>query len=68
MLTIDRFEEDMAVCEDENREMIHINKCLLPSECREGDTLMLQDGMYIVKDNSQRKEAMRSRMQSLFKR
>lgn len=38
-VVIDRFEENLAVCEDENRKMINVEKKFLPKEAREGDAL-----------------------------
>lgn len=41
-LVIDRFEGGFAVCEDENRKMVNIETCKLPSDAREGDVLRVQ--------------------------
>lgn len=38
-VVIDRFEENLAVCEDENRKMINVEKRFIPKEAREGDIL-----------------------------
>jgi hypothetical protein len=38
-VVIDRFEGSFAVCEKENREMIDIERHLLPEEAKEGDVL-----------------------------
>lgn len=43
-VVIDRFEENYAVCEKEDRTMINLEKKLLPSEAKEGDVLVLQNG------------------------
>lgn len=43
-VVIDRFEENYAVCEKEDRTMINLEKSLLPKEAKEGDVLVLQDG------------------------
>ena len=37
---IDRFEGSFAVCEDENRKMINIEKARLPKEAKEGSVLI----------------------------
>lgn len=38
---IDRFEGDFAVVELENREMVDIPICMIPTEAKEGDTLKI---------------------------
>jgi hypothetical protein len=45
---IDRFEGDFAVCEKENREMIDINRDLIPKEAKESDVLDIQDDKIII--------------------
>jgi hypothetical protein len=46
-LTIDRFEGNYAVCEQEDKTTINIPKYKLPLECKEGDTLYQDsEGMY----------------------
>ena len=47
---IDRFEGTLAVCEDENKQMIQIPKYRLPLEAQEGDSLVERDGMLHVDD------------------
>ena len=45
--TIDRFEEDLAVCEDrETKEMINIKRTDLPKDSHEGSTLKLKNGKF----------------------
>jgi hypothetical protein len=47
--TIDRFEGNYAVCEDEKKVIIKIPKYKLPLECKEGDVLIQdEDGMYHI--------------------
>ena len=46
--TIDRFEEEYAVCEKENGEMINIERFRLPEGAREGDVLVIEDENIIV--------------------
>lgn len=43
MLMIDRFEGDIAVCEDEERRMVEIPRRLLPADAKPGSAL-LPDG------------------------
>lgn len=47
-LIIDRIEENFAVCEKENREMIHIPISDLPKAAKDGDCLILSDGKYKI--------------------
>ena len=41
-ITIDRFEGDFAVAETENGEFVDFPKKLLPSDCREGDVIIIE--------------------------
>ena len=47
-LIIDRFEGSFAVCEDEDRNMVNIERSKLPPEAREGDVLYIDGGEYKV--------------------
>lgn len=38
---IDRFEGNYAVCEEENKKMINIEKIKIPANAREGDVLKI---------------------------
>ena len=40
MLMIDRFEGDVAVCEDEDRRIVKMDRSLLPEGAREGSVLI----------------------------
>ncbi len=40
MYSIDRFEGDFAVCENEEGEMVNIQRTRLPKSAREGDILV----------------------------
>lgn len=42
-LIIDRFEGDFALCEDDNLNMVIINRLLIPSHAREGAVIKIQD-------------------------
>lgn len=45
--TIDRFERDLAVCEDrKTKEMINIKRKDLPEDSREGSILKLKNGKF----------------------
>lgn len=45
---IDRFEGTYAVCEKENREMINISKCTLPTNAKEGDVLSIDKDIITI--------------------
>lgn len=47
-LIIDRFEEEYAVCEDENKKILNINKSKIPKQAKEGDIIIYRDGTYIL--------------------
>jgi len=47
-ITIDRFEGDYAVCEKENKKMIHIQKSKIPIEAKEGDVLLINGEDIII--------------------
>ena len=43
---IDRFEENLAVLEGENKEMLNVPRGLLPDDAKEGDCLRKKNGIY----------------------
>jgi hypothetical protein len=45
---IDRFEDDLAVCEDENGKMVDIEKSKLPKNAEVGDVIILENGHFRV--------------------
>lgn len=45
---IDRFEEQFAVVELDNRKMININKSSLPKEAKEGDVLNIEKDVITI--------------------
>ena len=47
-LIIDRFEAEYAVCEDENKKILNINKSKIPKQAKEGDIIIYIDGKYIL--------------------
>lgn len=47
-VVIDRFEENYAVCEKEDRTMINLERKLLPKEAKEKDILVLQNGAIFI--------------------
>jgi hypothetical protein len=65
--TIDRFEEDFAVLEDEGRSMRSVPRGLLPPGLREGDAVELTDGKYFHCDNSADRERINAKFEKLKK-
>ena len=68
-LVIDRFEGDIAVCEDRKTlEMININIQQLPAEVKEGDVIKLIDGLYVVdaQETLEIEERIEEKARSLF--
>ena len=51
-LIIDRFEGIYAICEKEDQSMINIEKDKLPSNVKEGDVIIFEDGFYKIDDNA----------------
>lgn len=46
---IDRFEEDVAVCEDSiSGKMVSIPRCCIEASAREGDVIYEEEGMYKI--------------------
>lgn len=67
-VTIDRFEEDFAVCEKADRTMINIKKDRLSSDVKEGDILIIE-GNNIKIDSAgtaERAKATKSLMDKLW--
>ena len=60
-LIIDRFEENFAVCEDDDGSFFAIDISELPAEASEGDVLRLDDGGGISVDEAET-ESRRSRI------
>ncbi len=66
--SVDRIEEGIAVCEDENGEILKVKLEELPSEVREGDVI-LKDGTGFVlmsDETEERKKRMASLQKSIF--
>jgi len=61
-MIIDRFEENLAVCEREDGSFEHIDRALLPTGAREGSVLTMRDGAWALD-----LEAERERRARLFK-
>jgi hypothetical protein len=65
---IDRFEGPFAVCEDEDRKMINIEKEKLPKEAKEGSVLIIQGDKIEIDYNEteNRKNRIKKMMDSLW--
>jgi hypothetical protein len=65
---IDRFEENFAVCEKEDKEMIKIEKSKLPLNSKEGDVLIIngENITFHEEETNARREIMRKHMGSLW--
>lgn len=54
--TIDRFENDIAICEDrDTKEMVNIQKKELPEGIKEGSILTYRDGKYSINIEKEKK-------------
>lgn len=47
-LIIDRFEDQYAVCEDENKKILNIKKEEIPKNAKEGDIIIYINGKYVL--------------------
>ena len=65
---IDRFEGSFAVCEDENRKMINIEKARLPKEAKEGNVILIRGDKIEIDYNEteKRKDRIKKMMDSLW--
>lgn len=65
---IDRFEGDLAVCEKEDKKIINIEKSKLPSNVKEGDVIVYENGKYSIdlKETNERKRKIKKLMDSLW--
>ena len=66
---IDRLEDALAMCEDENGEITPISRKKIPAEAREGDILREEDGSFILspQETGDRRREMKKRLMNLFK-
>lgn len=68
--TIDRFEDNIAVCEDrETRETINVKIEELPKEAREGSILDYKDGKFFINKEQEKKieQRIKQKMDNLWK-
>lgn len=66
--TIDRFEEEFAICEDEEQRMVSIPLSRLPEHIKEGDILDEQEGNFLLDPEASalRRQAMDQKLKDLF--
>ncbi|WP_425801129.1 DUF3006 domain-containing protein [Desulfitobacterium sp. Sab5] len=66
---IDRFEGDLAVIETEERQIITIQRRMLPPGVCEGDAVYEEDGVYRIdmEETKHRKEEIKTLMNRLWK-
>lgn len=66
--TIDRINENTAVCEDENGNLLKLMASELPRGVKEGDILRKQDGVWCKdeKESSERRQAMKEKLNRLI--
>ena len=67
---IDRMEENYWVLEDPNRKMHWVPKYLLPPDCREGDVLVEEGGIYRLdpQETARRKARLAQKLEKLRKK
>lgn len=65
---IDRFEDNFAVCEDENQNFVDVEKAKLPKDAREGDIIIVNgDKITVDKESTKaRKKEVQDLFDSLF--
>ncbi|MBE6991797.1 MAG: DUF3006 domain-containing protein [Ruminococcaceae bacterium] len=63
---IDRFENGVAVLEDESGTMSEFDRSIIPAEAREGMKLKHENGIFTIADNSETEQRIKSKMDMLF--
>mgnify|MGYP003100546725 FL=1 len=65
---IDRLEECLAICENEQKEMISIPLAQLPKAIKEGDIIYEAEGIYSIdkEGTEERRRNMRNKLMGLF--
>ncbi|WP_313129764.1 DUF3006 domain-containing protein [Anaerocolumna sp.] len=66
---IDRFEDDYAICEAEDKSFVHIPKSSLPEHSKEGDCIVeKEDGTFSLDryERLEREHRIREKMNRLF--
>ena len=67
-VVIDRFEGDFAVCEQEDRNMLNIQRSKLPANAKASDVLIIDGDMITIDaaETAQRKKIIEKLMDSLW--
>ena len=67
-LSVDRIVEGIAVCENDDGEILKINLCELPEGTREGSMILFENGEYFLDNEteSQRREELFDLQNLLF--
>lgn len=66
---IDRFEKNIAICENENKTLLHFSKDQLPTHAKEGDIIIQkEDGTFVIDINEtqSKKDKIRKKIDQLF--
>ncbi|MBP3313732.1 MAG: DUF3006 domain-containing protein [Oscillospiraceae bacterium] len=68
MYTIDRFEGEIALLEQEDRKMIEVPRHLLPHGAKEGDCLQFDGKTYVLDEEGtqKQKERIKRKMDALW--
>lgn len=68
--SVDRIEEGFAVCEDENRKLVNIEKDKLPAGLREGDIFLFDNGeaRILQEETEERRRMLAEKRKALLKR
>ena len=61
---VDRFENEIVICEDKNGNMIKIDKGLLPIDIKEGSVIDYNNGVYTL--NEKAKKEIENRIKDKF--
>jgi hypothetical protein len=67
-LTVDRFEGDFAVCEQESGKYVNIEKSRIDNSVVEGDIILIPDGGDIFVRDAVRTEAKRKAITDRFRK
>ncbi|MBQ7066967.1 MAG: DUF3006 domain-containing protein [Lachnospiraceae bacterium] len=70
MLVIDRFEENIAICQKEDKTLVKIPKYKLPLQIKEGDFITTDSkGVYVIakEKTEEKKQEIHERFHRLFK-
>lgn len=68
-VVIDRFEGNYAVCEDEDRNILEINRKEIPKTAKDGDVLIINQGVIEIdgQETLDRRKSIKELQEKLFK-